>query len=43
MCSQAEEKALQMPFLRRVHESFDVITKNWLYGLFLCQNILAVN
>ena len=34
---------LQVSLLQKVHESVDVIMKNWLHGLSLSQNILAVN
>ena len=36
-------KSIASVFLRKVHESVDVIMKNWLHGLSSCQKILAVN
>ena len=35
MSSYSEQKGWQVSLLRKVHESADVIMKNWLYGLSL--------
>ena len=43
MRSYSKHKALQGFLLQKLHESVDVIIKNWFYGLSLCQDIVVVN